>query len=364
MINNKRLISLDAFRGLTIMAMILVNNPGSWSSIYAPLEHARWNGLTPTDLIFPFFIFIMGVSIALSYSKQLDAGKPKLTMYRRILFRSLKIFAVGIFLALYPYFQFSELRIVGVLQRIAIVFFVCAILFLAVSKKVQVIIGVVILIAYWVVMTKLPTPGFGRVMLEPGVNMAAWVDSFLLPGKMWNGSWDPEGIFSTFPAIASGIGGMMTGHTIINISNDIKKIVKLFLIGFMLLMIGYLWSWDFPINKNIWTSSYVLVTTGLANVILALGIYLIDVLGYNRLVKMGVIFGANAIAIYVLADLLCFVFGGISIGSASVQEHLMDLLMFCGLGAKFSSLLYALLYVVFLYVPAFILYKKKIFIKL
>src|SRR5687768_3648971 len=165
-----RLTSLDAMRGFTIAAMILVNYPGSWDAIYRPLEHAEWNGLTPTDLIFPFFLFIVGVSITLSYSKLLEKGTSKEELYKKIAFRSLKIFAVGVFLSLLPRFDFENIRITGVLQRISIVFFVCSFIFLNTSFRTQAWLGIITLVAYWLAMTLIPTPRIGEVRLDKGVN--------------------------------------------------------------------------------------------------------------------------------------------------------------------------------------------------
>ncbi len=317
---SKRLISLDAFRGFTIAAMILVNNPGSWGHVYAPLLHAKWHGITPTDLIFPFFIFIVGVSIALAYSKRLVIGAPKKAMFQKIIIRSLKIFAVGIFLALYPKFNFFELRVAGVLQRIAVVFLVCAILYLTTKWKTQAIIGAVLLIGYWLAMVLIPTPGAGGVSLEPGQNIAAYVDSFLLPGRMWQGTWDPEGLLSTLPAIATGISGMLAGHIILSKEDENKKIVWLFIAGFAATIIGHIWSWNFPLNKNLWSSSFVMFTSGLAFMTLAASIYIVDMLGRTKGTKIGIIFGANAITVYVLAGMLTYVFGGITISKPTRNE--------------------------------------------
>jgi predicted acyltransferase len=173
MTETNRLISLDAFRGFTIAAMIMVNYPGSWSHVYPPFLHADWHGLTPTDLIFPFFIFIVGVSIALAYSKRLASGVPKKPMYRKILFRALKIFLVGLLLWLFPKFDFDNIRYAGVLQRIAIVFFASALLFLNTRWKTQAIVATVLLAGYWLAMILIPTPGYEEPMLEPGANLAA-----------------------------------------------------------------------------------------------------------------------------------------------------------------------------------------------
>lgn len=361
---NERLISLDAFRGFTIAAMIMVNNPGSWSHVYAPLLHKPWHGITVTDLIFPFFLYIVGVSIALAYTKRVDAGIPKGDMYKKIVIRSVKIFAVGIFLSLYPKFDFAGLRVAGVLQRIAVVFLVCALLFLNVRWKKQAVIGALLLIFYWLAMILIPTPGYGKPMLEPGVNLAAWIDSYLLPGRMWQKTWDPEGLFSTLPAIATGITGMLTGTLIVSKKSMEEKIIWLFTAGFIILAVGHVWSWNFPLNKNIWTSSFVLVTSGLAALTLATSMYLVDVVGYRKIAFPGVVFGSNAITVYVLAGLAGYLFYGIPIGGLPVKTHFMEFFTNIGFEPKFTSFLFAFLYIGIFYIPAHLMYKKKIFIKL
>lgn len=362
--DKERLMSLDAFRGFTIAAMIMVNNPGSWSHVYAPLLHKPWHGITVTDLIFPFFLFIVGISIALAYTKRVEAGIPKGDMYKRIVWRSVKIFAVGIFLSLYPKFNFEELRVAGVLQRIAIVFLVCAILFLSVRWKKQAVTGVALLILYWLAMVLIPTPGYGKPMLEPGINLAAWIDSYMLPGRMWQKTWDPEGLFSTFPAIATGITGMLAGSLIVSKKTTEEKIIWLFTAGFIALAIGHAWSWFFPLNKNIWTSSFVMVTSGLAALTLATSMYIIDVSGYKKIACPGVVFGSNAITVYVLAGVVGYLFYGIHMGGASLNVHFMNLLTGIGFEPRFSSFLFAFLYIGLFYIPAWIMHKKNIFIKL
>ncbi len=364
MAESKRLISLDAFRGFTIAAMILVNNPGSWSHIYTPLEHAEWNGLTPTDLIFPFFVFIVGVSIALAYSKRLAAGVPPKSMYSKIIFRAVKIFAVGILLWLFPKFNFESIRIAGVLPRIAIVFLVSALLFLNTKWKTQAIIATVLLVGYWLAMVLIPTPGYDSVMLEPGANLAAWVDSKFLPGYMWQKTWDPEGILSTFPAIATGLTGILAGHIILSSKSQEQKVITLFSAGFFALIIGFFWNYIFPINKNIWTSSFVMVTSGLASMVLATSIYFVDILGRTRFTKPGIIFGANAIAVYVLSDVWGQFFYNIKYFGSSLSGHFMQLFESAGWNMKFGSFLFAVIFICFNFIPAYFLYKKKIFIKL
>ncbi|UCH14718.1 MAG: DUF1624 domain-containing protein [Bacteroidales bacterium] len=360
----KRLISLDAFRGFTIAAMILVNFPGSWAHVYPPLLHAKWNGLTPTDLIFPFFIFIVGVSIALAYTKLIHKGVPKRRMHGKILFRSLKIFVVGLLLNYIHHFKLSEMRYAGVLQRIAIVFLVCSLLFLHSRWIWQLITGAGLLIFYWLAMTLIPTPGHQSAVLEPGINLAAWIDSQLLPGKLWQETWDPEGLLSTIPAIGTCIMGMLTGKVILSQISQDRKVIWLFTLGFTACIVGYIWSWDFPLNKNLWTSSYVMFTGGLAMITLAAGMYLVDTLKYDKFARIGIVFGANAITVYVLADIFAFIFYHLPFADAGLNEHFVNLADHSFFSHKFLSLVYALLFIGVNFVPAYLLYKKKIFIKL
>lgn len=364
MAENKRLISLDAFRGFTIAAMIMVNNPGSWSYVYEPLLHKDWHGLSPTDLIFPFFIFIVGVSVALAYSKRLKLGVPKGPMHKKIVIRSVKIFVVGILLWLFPKFDFETIRYAGVLQRIAIVFLFSAILFLNTKWKTQAIVAGVILVGYWLAMVLIPTPGYGEAMLEPGVSLAAWIDGKLLPGFMWQKTWDPEGLFSTLPAIATGITGILAGQLILSEQPQEQKIIRLFSYGFFALIIGYFWHYIFPINKNIWTSSFVMVTSGLAAMVLSVSIYFVDVLGRTRFTKAGIIFGSNAITVYVLAAVWRLPLYVWEIGGESLNIHWLNAFEKLGWSLKFGSFLYAFIFICFNFIPAWILYKKKIFIKL
>lgn len=360
----KRLISLDAFRGFTIAAMIMVNNPASWSYIYPPLKHAHWNGLSPTDLIFPFFVFIVGVSVALAYTKRLNAGVAKGYMLRKIVIRSVKIFAVGILLWLFPKFDFTSIRIAGVLPRIALVFLACGFLFLNSKWKTQAIVAGVLLLGYWLIMCFIPTPGYGKVILEPGANIAAWIDNKFLPGYLWQETWDPEGLLSTLPAIATGITGMLAGHLILSKIKPERKVIYLFSISFFALIIGFFWNYIFPINKNIWTSSFVMVTSGLAGMVLATSIFFVDILGRTRFTKIGIIFGSNAIAVYVLSDVWRLPFYTLQIAGETLNKHWLNMFESFGWSMNFGSFTYAALFICFNFIPAYILYKKKIFIKL
>lgn len=394
---SQRLISLDALRGFTIAGMIIVNDPGSWAYVYPPLRHANWHGLTPTDLVFPFFLFIVGVSIALAYGPKLDQGVPPAQLTRKILIRTAKLFGLGMFLWLWPKFDWGGVRIPGVLQRIALVFMVCSFMFLRTNWRTQLRWGVALLLGYWIVMAFIPVPidaviqealASGEVAraggkaaveglrqmgdswiagnFEPGTNMQAWLDRRLVPGRLYEYSWDPEGLFSTLPAIASGILGMLMGHLIRHKENDTKLVMQLMLAGAGMLLLGHVWSWFFPFNKNLWSSSFTVYTAGLATLLLGLTYWLVDMKGYTGWTRMGIVFGANAITAYFLHS---FLSAGMSwkfgTGDAawSIKSAFMDLWIWIGVAPEFASLLYALSYTLFIYLFAWLLYRKKIFIK-
>ena len=356
----KRLLSLDFFRGLTIAGMIIVNDPGSWSHVYAPLLHAEWHGATPTDLVFPFFLFIVGVSISLSLSKR----KGSSNLYVKIFKRSAIIFLLGIFLALFPKFDFENLRIVGVLQRIALVYLVCAILYLNTSHSTQLKTGIGLLVIYWITMAFIPFNGNLAGTLDPGNNFAAWIDSFIVPGRLYQETWDPEGFYSTLPAIVTGISGMLCGKIILDNSNSLKdKIIKLFYWGAIILIIGSFWDYIFPINKHIWTSSYVLYSSGLAMIVLAMSMWIIDEKKYTNNIKFGLVFGSNAITAYVLHGIVWRLFQFPVINGVGFQKFWMDTGTSIGLPAKFVSFDWAIFYTLVIYFIVYQLYKRKIFIK-
>lgn len=352
-----RLLSLDAFRGITIIAMILVNTPGSWDHVYAPLLHAEWHGVTPTDYIFPFFIFIVGVSVVLSYKKMLGRGAGKGKLIGKTLKRAALIFLIGLFLGLFPDFNFSEIRIPGVLQRIALVFLACALLYLYTNWKQQAVIGAVLLLVYWGLMMLVPVPEYGAGVLEPGKNLAAWIDSLYVPGSMWQGTWDPEGILSTVPAVATGIAGMLAGRLFSDSSVTLaEKIQLLFVGGFVAFALGSAWGWVFPINKNLWTSSYVLFTAGLAAMTWATLAYLMDVRKCTRWSGPALAFGSNAITAYVIGSMLPSLI-------QPVNDWYVGAFIAGGGQPKMASLIWAILIIVLCFLPIYWLYKKRIFIK-
>ena len=302
--SNERILSLDILRGLTIILMIIVNDPGSWDHVYTPLLHADWNGLTPTDYIFPTFIFIVGVSIVLSLTKQSEKGLTRKQLVRKVLLRSLKIYLVGLFLWLWPSFDFENIRWVGVLPRFACVFLVCALIFLYTKRKTQLIIASVILVLYWLVMKYLPLPGIGMPDLsEPGKNWANYLDQNYLPGHLWRKTWDPEGILSSFSALVTGLLGMMAGFILISKDKLKEKVLKLFIMAGTLLILGDIFQYLIPINKGVWSSSFVLITGGISCLLLALFVYWVDIKNQAARFKMAQVFGMNAIFAYTLAGI-------------------------------------------------------------
>jgi predicted acyltransferase len=360
MSSSNRLISLDVFRGLTIAAMILVNFPGSWNAIYWPLEHAEWAGTTPADYIFPFFIFIVGISITLSFGKQLQKEIPRKQILKKSIFRALKLFGVGLFLRLLPTLDFSRFELPGVLQRIALVFLACSSLFLYTEWRTQLFVGIGILVAYWLALLLIPVPGFGAGVLEPGKNLANWIDSVVFPSFLINKrGYDSEGLLSTFPAIVTGITGLLAGK-ILQQKTDKKIIVlQLLVAGMVMILIGNIMDLFFPVIKQIWTSSYVMVTSGWAFLVFAAIYWIVDIKGWKNGTKPWIIFGSNAIAIYVLADVFETLFFKSGLRDSSIKFMIGQ-----GIFIKTASLVWALFSVIVCFLVGVILYKRKIFIKL
>lgn len=315
------MVSLDVFRGITIAAMILVNDPGSWGHIYPPLEHADWNGWTPTDLIFPFFLFIVGVSLTLSFAARIGRGLTRRALVIHVLRRSALIFVIGLFLNAFPDFDLSSIRIMGVLQRIALCYLIAGLLYLATfhrepggeqparvraNLRVTAAVAVALLIGYWVLMTFVPVPGYGAGHLGKQDSLAAYVDRALMGGHLWSESvtWDPEGLLSTMPAIASLLIGILAGEWLRSDRRARQKVLGLAAAGLVLLIAGQLWNPFFPINKNLWTSSFVLFTGGCALLALAACYWWVDVRRWRFGVTPCLVFGMNAILGYALAALV------------------------------------------------------------
>ena len=308
-----RLISLDVFRGLTVMAMILVNNPGDWGHIYPPFEHAEWNGCTPTDLIFPFFLFIVGVSLVYALDGVKRQGGPQSAVLLRVLRRAAVLFGLGLLLSLYPKFDFSTVRIMGVLPRIALVFLGCGFIFLKTSWRTQVWLIISFLIGYAVLLQLMPVPGFGPANLEPTTNLGAWLDrTVFTEAHLWKQSvtWDPEGLLGTLPALATGLLGSLTAQWLRRKGPEpAAKVAWLFVAGGGLILLGLCWAPWFPINKALWSSPYVLYTGGLAMAGLAALYWICDVQGYRAWTRPALVYGVNAILVFCLSALLSRTFG-------------------------------------------------------
>lgn len=426
---SKRLTSLDAFRGITIAMMILVNNPGTWSKIYPPLRHAAWNGWTFTDLIFPFFLFIVGVAIVLAFRKRLSQGIPKKQLYPKIVRRTVILFGLGLFLngfaglpnwgwliysllfglilvayllinnleslsneqnKLYLkrifqlivivfmlhsllYFNFASLRIPGVLQRIAVCYAVSSLIVLNTNLKWQAYIAFGILVFYWIIMKTVPVPGFGAGILEPKGSLCWYIDSTLLSGHTWAHApakgFDPEGILSTIPAISTVLMGVLTGHWLKTDKSDHAKVNGMYVAGVLGLLSGVIVDIWFPINKNLWSSSYVLFMAGMALMFLATLYWLVDIKNYKAYTKPFVIFGSNAIIMFTLSSFFAKVLGGLwKINLANGTQITMKTYLFNNLFASWlspinASLAYAISYLLIWFVVAYVLYKKRVYIK-
>ncbi len=382
-----RFLALDIFRGITITAMILVNNPGSWSYVYPPLLHAEWHGWTPTDLIFPFFLFIVGVAMAFSFHKRLSRGLAPRQLYPKIIRRSVLLFLLGLALSLIPidipegynWFRDTVLnaRIPGVLQRIAVVYLLTAVLVLHFRTRTLVGWGVALLLTYWVVMKTVPftvmvdgQPVRYVGVLEPGLNLAAYVDDWLLHGHTWLQGrylhYDPEGVLSTIPAVATCISGVLAGTLLLQKKPTLEKVAVLFFWGCLGLAIGLILHGFFPINKNLWSPSYVVFTSGFAAVFLAMCMYLADIRGRRRWAKPFVIFGVNALAYFVLASVFTRILLLIRVGEEDVRlkTWLYQSIFVPLFGHMNGSLAFAIFYIIFWLGIMTLLYRKRIFIKL
>jgi predicted acyltransferase len=367
----KRLTSLDIFRGATIAAMILVNNPGDWGHVFAPLRHAEWHGWTFTDLIFPFFLFIVGVAIVFAFSSKLEKNIPKKSLYKKIIRRTLILYALGLFLNGFPYFNLSNLRVVGVLQRIAICYLVTSVIFLHMRVRGQIIIGSALLLIYWALMEWIPVPGVGAGLYEKGANFSNYIDSILLKGHMWSQTktWDPEGIVSTLPAIGTTLFGVLTGHVLRSERTSLEKTIWMMITGALAIVVGSIWDIWLPINKNLWTSSYTVLMAGLALQTLGILYYYVDVKGNQKGIQPFLVYGTNAITVFVLAGILAKLSWEIKLTSSdgtmiTLKTWIYETLYSSWLPDYWASFAYAAGYIIFLYLLMLILYKKRIFIKI
>lgn len=457
----QRLISLDVFRGMTIAGMVLVNNPGTWSAIYGPLKHAEWHGITPTDYIFPFFLFIVGVAVPIALNKRVEEGITR-DVYIKIFTRSAAIFASGLAISALPLFVINEtaipwplkwiaalsiiaalyflylrnfriafgliavwavivvgfyfagwqitpynvgtMRIPGVLQRIAVCYLIVSLIYLHTNWKQQAAIGIALLLVYWLLMTRVSVPGCEVATIDDkACNLSAFLDRVILTvDHIWRAGkvFDPEGVLSTLPAVATTLSGVLTGtwlragaeaRTSVRAKQDpssegesldagsgdspsvtlgpLHKVTGLFFSGTILLAIGWTWSLVFPLNKSLWTSSYVVYTSGLALLTLAACYYLIDIKGYKKWARPFVIFGVNALALFVFSGIMARLLGIIRVAGPegndiSLQQWIFQNLFLTWAEPINASLAYAITYILFWLFLMWLLYRRRIFIKL
>ncbi len=396
----ERLKSLDVFRGLTIAGMLLVNDPGTWSAIYTPLEHAEWHGWTPTDLVFPFFLFIVGITTHLSLASRRARGATESDITRQIIRRGAIIFLLGFLFNGFPYFTWTDIpgvsepsflyrvgdrllhwRIMGVLQRIGVAYVFAALIAQRTTLKQQIVTIASLLFVYWVAMTMLPVPDTGVIgqlaLGGPEHTMAAWWDRTLLDWSRfnlgnhnWSGSvtWDPEGVFSTIPAIATAMLGILAGQWIGSDRPLADRLNGLFAVGAIGMMAGLMWNWSFPINKNIWTSSYVVFTVGMGGVSLATIMWIVDVKRYDWWTRPFVIYGMNPILAYVGSQFMArMIYSILTVHyhgkTVPLQTAIYESAFASWLEPKNGSLAFALAVVLLWYAIVYLLYRKNIFLK-
>lgn len=354
----RRLISLDAMRGATIVAMLIVNNPGDGAHVFTQLDHAPWNGWTFTDLVFPFFLWIAGVSMTLSFAKRLAAGDRPGALLLHTARRAAIIFLIGLAINFTGRWRLSDVRIMGVLQRIALCYLAAGAIYLARPTLKAVIAAIAVLLAvYWALMTLVPVPGFGAGVLTPEGNFAQWIDGFVLSGHMWRATktWDPEGLVSTIPAVATTLFGVTAGLLLA----AGRRTGFLVATGAVLIALGSLMSIWLPINKNLWTSSYSVFMAGMAYVVFAVFYQVIDVKGLRAWAKPFVVYGSNSIAMFVLSDALAITMS---------KLHWMRPVyraVFAGIGPpKIASLSFALTHAVVIGLAAWALWRRRWLIRI
>ena len=391
----ERLLSLDVFRGMTVAGMLLANDPGTWSAIFPPLEHAEWNGWTPTDLIFPFFLFIVGITTHLSLSARRARGDDDSAIVKQILRRGLIIYLLGFAMAMFPFYQWGTIdaipnagawdrilfriehvRILGVLPRIAIVYVCAALLTLKTTVKQQILIIAGLLFGYWFAMTLIPVPGenvVGALLLHTkDRNLAAYLDRAILgTNHTWIGSvtFDPEGPMSTIPAIATAMLGVLAGRWIAQRDKSLlERISGLFALGSVGMMLGLMWNWSFPINKNLWTSSYVIFTAGMAAVALATVMWVVDYVNVKWWTKPFVVFGVNPIVAFVGSGVLArliYTLWHVNYHGKSIafQDAVYQIVFLPWLPPRVASLAFAISFVLLWYGILTILYRRNIILK-
>lgn len=363
-----RIRSLDAFRGLTVAAMIVVNNPGSWSYIYPPLAHAEWHGWTPTDLIFPFFLFIVGVSLVVAFARREAAGATPAALTRKALGRGALIVLAGLLLSGFPGYDLAHLRIPGVLQRIGVVYAVTALAFLHFGPRQRRWIAGALLVGYWLLLTWVAPPGGVAGDLSRDGNLGAWLDRLLLGGHLWTPTFDPEGLLSTLPAVATCLLGTFAGERLLGDRPPGDRATGLLLTGAALVVAGLIWDAWFPINKGLWTSSYVLFTGGLAFQALAACYWAVDVRGRDRWAHPAYVLGTNALFAFTFSGLVARCLGLWRVAGPEGPVPVRDWLFTAWLAPlgdpRVGSLLYALTNLLLVLLVTGVLYRRRWFLRL
>ena len=362
----ERLTSLDAFRGATIASMILVNNPGSWDQVYEQLDHSVWNGWTFTDLVFPSFLWMVGVSMTLSFHKRLSQDHSRGRLMLHTLRRSGLILMVAFLLNQFPFFTFDYIRIPGVLQRIAICYLVAAAIWIYGGTRGVIAALLLLLTGYWLLMTLYPVPGFGPGVLTKEGNFARYIDSLVLKGHMWRQTrdWDPEGIVSTLPAIATTLFGVLTGTFLRTAHSQAEKTAWLFTAACGLLGTGLVMDIWMPINKNLWTATFAVFMAGMSTLIFTLFYWIVDVQKHRAWAKPFVIYGMNALAAFVVSGMIARLAEVIRIGNLSLQQWTYRNVLLPVATPKRASVLYALANVAVVYLFSYVLFRRKWLIRL
>lgn len=368
-----RYLALDVFRGMTICFMIIVNSPGTWEIAYAPLLHASWHGFTPTDLVFPSFVFAVGNAMAFTMHK--FDGQPESVFWSKILKRTFIIFMLGFLMYWFPFFRtgesgslelrpFSETRIPGVLQRIALCYMFASIILHYGSKKFAVVFSVLALLGYWLI-----SYAFGdasdpySLAGNAGLKLDLWLfgEKHLYHGE--GVAFDPEGLLSTLPAIVNVIAGYLTGDFIRRYGNSYETIAKLMIAGAVLIFLALTWDMTFPINKKLWTSSFVLLTVGLDLLILPVLIFVIEMLSYRKWTYFFEVFGRNPLFIYLLSEVLLITLALIAVGDGSMQEWIYRNLIASWASPINASFLFAFFFMLTCWVVGYVLDKRKIYVR-
>jgi predicted acyltransferase len=384
--STERITSIDTLRGLTVAFMILVNDPGDWRHVYSPLDHAPWNGFTPTDMVFPMFIFLLGCSIVFSVDGRLKRGVPRRTIAWQVARRAATIFAIKMLLSGYPHFHMANVRIYGVLTRIALCYLGAGLLYLYLrSARWLAIVAVAMLLGYWMLLRFAPVPGLGHPLvdfplLDPERNWVAYVDrgvsewtlQWLHIGRLYHKTHDPEGLMSTIPAIATALFGVMSALWLRSTRRPGAVVVA----GLLSLGLGVLWNPWFPINKNLWTSSYVLFAGGWSLLALGLAFWLLDgrrLQQRSRLVRAALwpalVFGSNALAAFIFSEFAVLTCTAIKLpGDAQGQVRTLWSWVYThgfarGGSTENTSLAFALAFVAFCFIPNWLLQRRKLFLR-